>query len=357
MTQKKLLISAFGVHTGGGFVLLNSLLKNIGDHLDFANLDIRSKDVFVHNIDKNKITYVKKTIFARLLASFNISRKATQNNVLLCFNSLPPVLKCNSTVIVYVHAPHFANLHSGISYSLITKTRISLEKIWFNMFVHNIDKIWVQTPTMQREMKKMYPNSRISVVTFVDDLLIEINSSPTVSESKPHSHYNELYFFYPADTVAHKNHRNLISAWYMLADLGFYPQLSLTITLSEFNELAHNKYQLKNIELLGRINREDVILKFTKSSALVFPSLAETLGIPLIEARKLNVPIISAERDFVRDVCSPVESFDPESPVSICNAILRFMKVNSQFVSLINSQKFINLVLTDHSCDDSTKVL
>ena len=69
------------------------------------------------------------------------------------------------------------------------------------------------------------------------------------------------------------------------------------------------------------------------------------------------MPIISAERDFVRDVCSPVESFDPESPVSICNAILRFMKVNSQFVSLINSQKFINLVLTDHSCDDSTKVL
>ncbi len=37
----------------------------------------------------------------------------------------------------------------------------------------------------------------------------------------------------------------------------------------------------------------------------------------------VDLPIIAAERDYVRDVVLPVASFDPESALSIARAIMR----------------------------------
>ncbi|RYH16174.1 MAG: glycosyltransferase family 1 protein, partial [Alcaligenaceae bacterium] len=62
-----------------------------------------------------------------------------------------------------------------------------------------------------------------------------------------------------------------------------------------------------------------------RSSALIFPSVAETFGLPMLEARAGQLPIIASERDFVRDVCNPQQTFDPASPHSIARAVLRFM--------------------------------
>jgi len=62
------------------------------------------------------------------------------------------------------------------------------------------------------------------------------------------------------------------------------------------------------------------------SSALLFPSRMETFGLPMLEARALRVPVLAAERDFVRDVCEPAQTFDPASPVSIASAVRRFVE-------------------------------
>ena len=39
------------------------------------------------------------------------------------------------------------------------------------------------------------------------------------------------------------------------------------------------------------------------------------------------MPVIASERDFVRDVSVPRETFDPVSPRSIAAAVRRFMNV------------------------------
>ena len=36
------------------------------------------------------------------------------------------------------------------------------------------------------------------------------------------------------------------------------------------------------------------------------------------------MPILAAERDYVRDVVAPVVSFDPESALSIARAVMRY---------------------------------
>ena len=80
--------------------------------------------------------------------------------------------------------------------------------------------------------------------------------------------------------------------------------------------------QIRN---LGHMPHADVLALYGRARALVFPSKGESFGLPLIEARDQGLPILAAELDFVRDVCEPVQTFDPESAVSIARAVRRFL--------------------------------
>ena len=46
---------------------------------------------------------------------------------------------------------------------------------------------------------------------------------------------------------------------------------------------------------------------------------------PLIEAAAAGLPIVASDIDVVRDVCDPVQTFDPESTASIAQAVRRFL--------------------------------
>ena len=140
--------------------------------------------------------------------------------------------------------------------------------------------------------------------------------------------HSAIKFFYPADGVGHKNHSNLLQAWQVLAERGLYPRLLLTLAPADWQralrESGADEYKLRAVENLGRISRQQVLAELRGSSALIFPSKAETFGIPMLEATAFGVPIIASERDFVRDVCTPAQTFDPDSPRSIARAAERF---------------------------------
>jgi hypothetical protein len=66
------------------------------------------------------------------------------------------------------------------------------------------------------------------------------------------------------------------------------------------------------------------------------------LGLPLIEAREAKVDIIAAELDYVRDVVTPVQTFDPNSPISIARSVKRYLNIPTALVKLGDNKKLIN---------------
>ncbi|BDT60626.1 hypothetical protein MasN3_41200 [Massilia varians] len=136
-------------------------------------------------------------------------------------------------------------------------------------------------------------------------------------------------FVYVADGEAHKNHRTLVQAWILLKKRGLTPGLALTLSQRDIelkrwvaDQVA--EYGLR-IEDVGVVPHAEVPLLYQRAGALIFPSLSESFGLPLIEASTLGLPILAGELDFVRDVCMPAETFDPLSSVSIERAVLRHM--------------------------------
>ncbi|KGX91040.1 glycosyltransferase family 4 protein [Pontibacillus marinus] len=84
-----------------------------------------------------------------------------------------------------------------------------------------------------------------------------------------------------------------------------------------------SKYN-KNIKLLGYVSENELEKQYRECKALIFPSISEGFGLPLIEAMWYGKPIIVADRDYAREVCNdyPVTYFndkDSEELVHIVN--------------------------------------
>lgn len=152
-------------------------------------------------------------------------------------------------------------------------------------------------------------------------------------------------FIYVSDGSFHKNHRRLFAAWQILAAENIFPTLAITLhpqrdaaLHAELNQLV-DRFGLR-IENLGQIPHAEVLKNYRCSGALIFPSYAESFGIPLVEAMAAGLPIVAPETDYVRDLCNPATTFDAFSPRSIARAVRRFLGFPSDHVTLISADAF-----------------
>ena len=88
---------------------------------------------------------------------------------------------------------------------------------------------------------------------------------------------------------------------------------------------------------------------YNQAGALIYPSTLESFGLPLIEARQANFPVLASEFDYVRDELDPDQSFDPSSEVSIARAVKRFMGLNESGLPLVDAKAFFSHILKDES--------
>ena len=113
-----------------------------------------------------------------------------------------------------------------------------------------------------------------------------------------------LNLFYPANFSPYKNHRTLFSACIKLWKKNGTDAFTLTLTGSKdalpaslAQMIGEDKFP---ISFLGRLSPEEMKTEYCRS-ALVFPSYIETVGLPLMEAKSLNIPIISADCEYAKE--------------------------------------------------------
>ena len=96
----RLLLHAPNVHTGGGFVLLQELLGAAPDALQWAQLDSRIQSR-LRLPQGPEVHYVARNGLARLVAEWRLWRTSQSDDVILCFNGMPPLFPVQGRVIVF----------------------------------------------------------------------------------------------------------------------------------------------------------------------------------------------------------------------------------------------------------------
>lgn len=155
--------------------------------------------------------------------------------------------------------------------------------------------------------------------------------SPSAPSSPPPLGLRPGHFFlYPANLWPHKNHELLFTAWAMACDQGLPAHLTLVCTgdgqgrLEGLRQLARQLQLQERLLLPGYVSAADLDALYAHSLALVFPSLYEGFGMPVIEAMARRIPVCCSRNTALAEVAGEAAlQVDPRHPQEIASALLR----------------------------------
>nr|MBP6307125.1 glycosyltransferase [Opitutaceae bacterium] len=135
------------------------------------------------------------------------------------------------------------------------------------------------------------------------------------------------YFFYPANTWKHKNHARLLEAYRIYRARSHQPW-DLVLTGSkvggEIEGLPDSTILPLGVHWHGFLDDTPYAHLFAHAGALIFPSLYEGFGIPVLEALHLRVPVACSRIASLPEVGGDlVRYFDPFSPEDIAEKMIQ----------------------------------
>ena len=168
-----------------------------------------------------------------------------------------------------------------------------------------IDKLKISADkieTAHLAADKIFKDKRSFNITLKNNILAKYNLS------------NFNYFFFPGNTWKHKNHSTIIRALRILnqhsnikhhlvcsgADRDQIKSLSKLITSLNLNDYVH---------FLGYCPTEDLPGLYQGAVAMVFPSLFEGFGMPLVEAMESDCPIICSNATCLPEIAGDAALF------------------------------------------------
>jgi glycosyltransferase involved in cell wall biosynthesis len=339
-----LVIHAPNVHVGGGLVLLAAILDALDGSVP-VNLVLHKRLPVPKRFPENVSVYrINPTLLSRFCGEWRLRGMVSSGDIVLCFGNLPPLFRLRGKVLLFLQNRYLVEPRSLRGFPCVERLRITLERLWFRWGKRNVTRFIVQTPSMQRVVYQI-----LGVPSTILPFLKHPKSYTRVIDY-PHDRTRARHgFLYVASGEPHKNHRNLLEAWTLLAREEIKPGLCLTLDKNRFSHLCDwigdkiKDFSL-NVINMGSISAQDLERVYKESLALIYPSDFESLGLPLIEARCAGLPILAAERDYVRDLIDPDETFDPDSPVSIARAVKRFLGIPEKPLLVTGAREWLSKI-------------
>ena len=307
-----ILIDASNIHNGGGKVLFEYLLDE---------LLIRKIDFFVikdsrwvgYDLPKQySVTSTSAFERRRLLLHYT---KVLSPISIRCFGNFPPCVRLPCKTLTYFQNP---NLLDSVIEQTPKDTFFILKKWYMQMFLKNTDTVIFQNQTIHALFKDKYgkyaqPNIEYINLPFFDKARII-----AVRNAHLHNAPKENRFAYISLPHKHKNHKNLLKSWEILAEQSIYPELVLTIPSEEkalFEQIERLKKKGLKIINLGIIPFQASLNETAKSEYCIFPSFKETFGLGLIEAALTSQKVLAADLPYTYEVLKPSLVFNPFDPI------------------------------------------
>ena len=150
-------------------------------------------------------------------------------------------------------------------------------------------------------------------------------------------------FIYPSSINPHKNNFKLLNA-FVEAARKTTKEIELFITIDKVKlDVPKN---LK-INFLGLIDHIELLSHLKKVEFLIFPSLRESFGLPLIEGIQANCKILSSNLNFATELINPTYIFDPYNEKSITDVILLALSNKKHPKSSIKIKNSINSIFKE----------
>ena len=212
-------------------------------------------------------------------------------------------------------------LHRDYPYSLPAQTR-EWRELEFRKLIRSVDRFQVISEFTAERLQRLYniPPEQICVTR----LPIHGRLTPTQAPREP-------FFFYPANFWIHKNHETLLVAYqiYLSRIIGTQQPWTLVLTgfpderMGVLQQIAADLGVADRVIFLGHVPEQDLAKLYSTASCLVFPSLHEGFGIPIVEAMSFGVPIICGRNGSIPEIAGEAPFYEEmRNPSKLADALL-----------------------------------
>ena len=196
----------------------------------------------------------------------------------------------------------------------------------------------VQTSTMKRCLQDLLPKEALHIFVVPSGW----RTAPKISQIRLEKRrliavqgYPKL--IYVAHPYEHKNHVLLVAA--MMSIRKIFPQVKLLLTVPPPGQHVAEPVSMKivldnlyesvraadmegSVLWLGTLNPDEVDYALRASTLMVFPSLCESFGLPLVEAMAAGCPIAAADLPYAREVAGDAAVyFPPDSSMRMAQCL------------------------------------
>lgn len=299
------------------------------DNIKFCNVDSGSKITrLLFDIQGIKKILKKESVVPDIVISL-------QNVGVLALRKIPHVIYFHNAIPLYSTRWSFLrqNERPLLFYKYAYPFLLRFFKASYHRFV-------VQTDPIKRLLSDRLgiPLSKISVIT---------PSVRVPNSGKVNSFSGDFHFFYPATPFPYKNHKILLQALEIIGkrDNKLLNKIRIHFTFEETDykslvKYAKTKNILRNVAFDGYLPKDKVFLYYNSCSALLFPSVLETVGLPLLEAASLGRPIIVADSEYSRFVMKEYRGarfVDPYNPTLWADAITDACYLQHNYAPLVSN--------------------
>ena len=320
------ILNATSMHKDGGFRVLQIFKK-----LNFNSI------YFDTRLNKN---YIPPLIY-KLYLDFFFLFKVKEKTKIVYLSGTPPIVSINAFIFCCFQNENIFSVKKNFFNFKIFLLKDFYRYLFFKIFQKNVD-LWIVFSPNARVLllKESIPEHKVKMVYLFN------NNNKNIKKK-----YKKKYdFIYPAVLMEHKNHQNLIKALIILSKNKIYPKVLLTL----------NPNEIKISGFLQIIKKFKLNIKFkcykyyrmngayNSSSALIFPSLNETIGLPILEAANNNLTILASNKKYATQFVVPQILFDPTNPNDIAKKIKLFLSSNNTILrKLIVKNRYQDFVDLD----------
>jgi len=175
---------------------------------------------------------------------------------------------------------------------------------------------------------------KVSVTHLAADPIYHGGNNPPQQQDnilKKYSLQKGKYLFFPGHSWPHKNHPSAIRALQLLREF-YHLELMLVCTGNpkesqpDLMKLIDGLNLDSHVRFLGYCPMTDMPSLYGGAAALVFPSLFEGFGIPLVEAMWCGCPVVCSNLTSLPEIAEDAGlTVDPHSPEEIASSVHRLL--------------------------------
>lgn len=336
--KKTIVISAVNLRKGGTLTILRQCLEHLSSRMQEESLRVvalvHKKELCEYpGVEYIEMPWTIKSWILRLwceyVTMYRVSKQLGDVYLWFSLHDTTPNVKAERRA-VYCHNPFpffkckwtdiLLNYHI-FSFSLFSK-------IYYRINIHKNNYVVVQQQWIKDSFKKMFSLGK-------DDIIV--TPPPTKAEAMPlvdDSENNKIYHFvFASFGDIHKNFEVLCEATSLLEKEIGANRFKTTITVSAKDNSYTKKLYKKwgcteSLEFAGFMPREQLFSLYAHANCMVFPSKAETWGLPISEFAVTGKPMLLADLPYAHETaagCEKVGFFDPESAEDLKEKMLQLV--------------------------------